>query len=107
MMHLLTQGYHKYMSDREVKLGDILQSEGAQMQWLYDLGDCYEFILTVKEIKTKEESSGKVQVLDGAIASPPEDSNGLEKGSGSCGYAKFLSEVREGQQRVESALQED
>jgi hypothetical protein len=92
MMHLQTHGIHTYISDRDVKLGDILQSEGAQMGWLYDLGDRYEFILTAKEIKMKEESTGKVEVLDGAFASPPEDSAGC-KGSGTFGYMKFLSEI--------------
>ncbi len=90
------RNYHGYvftdLSDRDAKLGDILQSVGAQMYWIYDLGDRYEFIITVKEIKKREESTGRVEVLDGAFAGPPEDSGGLE-GSGSRGYAEFLSDI--------------
>ena len=59
-----------------VTLGHLLKAEGDQIGFVYDLGDFWTHTLTVKQVVPLEESTGKVEVLDGALQCPPEDSNG-------------------------------
>ncbi|TFY78592.1 hypothetical protein EWM64_g5415 [Hericium alpestre] len=54
----------------------LLQAEGEEMMWRYDFGDIWDHMITLEEIAPASESTGKVAVLDGAGACPPEDGDG-------------------------------
>lgn len=73
------------LDDSGVHLAQVLFEEGMQLLYLYDLGDHWYHKITLESIKPKEESTGAVQLLEGALACPPEDSRGFG-GMGSDAY---------------------
>jgi hypothetical protein len=95
LMHISNRGVHKMAPDDQVCLADIISKEGAQMGWEYDFGDAFSHMITIIEIKSKEESTGKIQCIDGAKAGPPEDSAGYldDFTRGGRGYEEFLQEL--------------
>ncbi|KAI7838302.1 hypothetical protein COHA_007872 [Chlorella ohadii] len=90
MMHV-GMHYYAFVDQRPWHLADLLQEEGQHLSWTYDIGDKWRHMLTVVQILPEEESNGRVQVLEGAMACPPEDSKGLE-GMGPRSYQEFLDE---------------
>ncbi|KAK9802771.1 hypothetical protein WJX73_000857 [Symbiochloris irregularis] len=91
MMHSTLNGY-KCMPGKETKLAEVIQEPGTTMGYMYDLGDHWSHIITLVRVVPAEESAGRCLVLDGAMACPPEDSNGLE-GMGNRAYQPFLDKV--------------
>lgn len=67
-----------FISDKDIKIAQILKKVGDKMLYTYDLGDQWEHIIELQEIKSEAESLGKSKVIDGAMACPPEDSCGLK-----------------------------
>ena len=60
-----------------------MHREGDITTLVYDLGDCWCHRITLESIVSEDKSDGKVEVLAGEGACPPEDSNGFEgKGNG-------------------------
>jgi hypothetical protein len=114
MMHLPTNGW-LFINDRTVRLGQLLQKPGHDvlsfkvcpslfllsvcltqtntMNYKYDLGDGWLQMIELEEVVAAEQSNGAVVVLDGAMACPPEDSNGCE-GMGNRSYAKEVDKLR-------------
>jgi len=87
-MHLDSHGVFDMIDDTKFKLCDVFQKKGDSFRFTYDLGDLWEHFIVLDEIVPAEKSDGKVVVMEGANACPPEDSNGLEnKGNGSYGDA--------------------
>ncbi|KAK9796292.1 hypothetical protein WJX73_006901 [Symbiochloris irregularis] len=76
MMHMPLNGY-KTLPGEATKLAEMLQIPGTTMGYMYDMGDHWSHIITLVGILPAEESTGRCLVLDGAMACPPEDSNGL------------------------------
>ncbi|KAK9813589.1 hypothetical protein WJX73_008847 [Symbiochloris irregularis] len=91
MMHMPLNGY-KTLPGEATKLAEMLQIPGTTMGYMYDMGDHWSHIITLVGILPAEESTGRCLVLDGAMACPPEDSNGLGD-MGLQPYQKFLTKV--------------
>ena len=90
MMHLPMHGFLA-MESAEVRLDDALEaSKDKRLTYLYDLGDHWNHTITLVEVLPPEKSDGRCRVLDGAIACPPEDSNGCPD-KGNRGYDAFLA----------------
>ncbi|TFY68428.1 hypothetical protein EVG20_g3557 [Dentipellis fragilis] len=51
----------------------LLQDVGEGMIWTRDYGSHFTHVITVEDIAPVEESTGKVAIIDGAGACPPED----------------------------------
>mmetsp|Transcript_66681 Transcript_66681/g.134413 ORF Transcript_66681/g.134413 Transcript_66681/m.134413 type:complete len:444 (+) Transcript_66681:131-1462(+) len=88
-MHLSIHGVHHYAPDTSALVGDLLDVVGECLVLCYDLGDNFEHTITVEEVASEGASTGRMEVLDGANACPPEDSNGLP-GKGCHAYQEFL-----------------
>ena len=60
------------------QLAELLTDEpaGQKLLWSYDIGDNWFHVIEVEAVRPAAESSGRVEVLAGAGACPPEDSNG-------------------------------
>jgi hypothetical protein len=90
MMHMPRNG-HTFCSDKEIKLAELIQSPGDFLLYVYDLGDTFRHRLTLEAVAAPEDSTGALQLLEGAGACPPEDSIGLPemgcKGVCACVYA--------------------
>ena len=76
MMHLPLYGWG-YLNDLETKVSQLITSIGEFLLYDYDLGDHFMHRIIVEEIIGPTQSNGSMQLLDGAGACPPEDSNGL------------------------------
>lgn len=87
MMH--QHHYFAFLDERKWRLADLLQEPGQQVGWRYDLGDNWRHVITCVEVVPEGESTGRVAVLDGSCACPPEDSKGLE-GMGCASYQDCL-----------------
>jgi hypothetical protein len=79
---------YRFIDSSKVKLGQVIWKEGESLQYTYDLGDNFIHNLTVEKVIV--DGDGSVELLDGRMACPPEDSNGFD-GAGSCGYVEMLS----------------
>jgi len=75
MMHLYLSG-HAYIPDTKYTLANVLPGEGSSLGYCYDLGDHNMHEITVEQILPAAEYSGKVELLDGRGACPPEDGSG-------------------------------
>ncbi|KAI9207149.1 MM3350-like domain-containing protein [Polychytrium aggregatum] len=73
MMHIYMNG-HAFIDDRLYTLGHILDVEGSEMGFLYDLGDRFRHDIRLERIL--DSCDGQCKLLDGALACPPEDSKG-------------------------------
>lgn len=77
------------LDDRNVPLSLVLGAQvGEEVLYVYDLGDNWEHVLTVEEVR-EGAAVGTVLLIDGFGPCPPEDSNGLE-GKGSSSYKAFM-----------------
>lgn len=67
------------MDDKDVTLGQMVSQPGDRLSYTYDLGDCWQHMLTVEAVlSTSTLVGGKPRVLDGAKACPPEDTVGIQ-----------------------------
>lgn len=80
MMHMSTRGYHM-IDDTPYKMVDLIRHVGDQIGYNYDLGDYWAHAIEVEKIYDESESTGRVEVLDGGGACPPEDSVGCPEGA--------------------------
>ncbi len=87
MMHARMH-YLQVMDDRKVPLAALMRQKGDQCVYTYDLGDGWRHRLEVLDV-TSVEGGESVELLDGAGACPPEDSNGLSA-KGVEAYREFL-----------------
>lgn len=92
MMHLSHNGV-KWIRDEDYNLGHLL-AHGDSVGFMYDLGDHYDHLITLVGSSLPEDSKGKVDILDGAMACPPED------GKGNYCYQELLDEVLDAEGRV-------
>ncbi|KAK9828603.1 hypothetical protein WJX72_000990 [[Myrmecia] bisecta] len=90
MMHMHLSGY-KFLDDKQFRLAQLVQEAGQEFGYSYDLGDHWDHEVKVVQVLPVSESTGRCEVLDGAMACPPEDSNGFE-GMGLWDYQPFLDE---------------
>lgn len=72
--------------DKKVKIKDVLQKEGDNLPYEYDMGDGWKHTIVLEKI---EEGSSKVpRCLDGARSAPPEDCGGIR------GYEELIHHLR-------------
>jgi len=102
MMHQDGHGW-TFLDDRSYLLADLLQAQGEEAGYIYDLGDSWAHDIVVNEILPPESSDGKVVVLEGARACPPEDSCGI-KGMGNTAYAEALKKKKVNYVEASAAL---
>ena len=89
-MHLGLNGY-VCLDDSLYFLDDFLLMPQNTLYYIYDLGDHFEFSITLVSIKSPQESLGSCEILDGAMAPLPEDSVGFPDGyKGNNGYEMML-----------------
>lgn len=86
------------LDERKAYLNRLLAT-GDSMLYRYDLGDNWEHLVTVEEIRNDldNDPKGGAWVLDGARSGPPEDVGGPE------GYADFLEVLQEEPNSEEAA----
>ncbi|KAF8541179.1 MM3350-like domain-containing protein [Trichophaea hybrida] len=89
MMHLYLNG-HDYIPDTKYTLANVLPEEGSALGYCYDLGDHFMHEITVEKILPADEYTGKVELLDGRGACPPED------GCGNHTYQPLLEKIYAG-----------
>jgi hypothetical protein len=78
------------INDSKFTLGDILRNKRDLIYFTYDLGDNFEHVIQLIEIRTLENSNGKVELLGGEMAPLPEDSIGSPEYRGNRGYQDLL-----------------
>lgn len=84
-------------------LADLLSKPGDLLRYTYDLGDQFEHVITLEEIVPDDET---FELIDGALAGPPEDSNGCQD-KGTSGYYQLLRDVKQkGADAMTEALRE-
>ena len=89
MMHAQTH-FYAIGDDRKFPLASLINKVGDVCIYVYDLGDRFEHLIELVEIKAAGYSPAKnITIIDGKGACPPEDSNGLEDKS-NASYAEFL-----------------
>ena len=88
MMHKRNHG-HVFIDAETIKLGQLCWEKGDALGYVYDFGDQFTHHMTVTAFSEDENADGKVVVLSGANACPPEDSNGLD-GMGNAPYGKLV-----------------
>ena len=52
--------FFKLSDDAEVRVGDILKDKDSSAHFVYDLGDMWQFFISVDEVVPVEQSNGKV-----------------------------------------------
>jgi len=72
-------GANSLVDDRKVYLFDVLRVPGDRLRYMYDFGDRWQHVITLKEIRPCAENKPVVQLLAGRNASPPEDYGGCHK----------------------------
>ncbi|RPA81045.1 hypothetical protein BJ508DRAFT_376754 [Ascobolus immersus RN42] len=66
------RGY-EFLDDEKYSIAHVLTKEHSELGFHYDLGDFWPHNVTVEKILSSEESNGKVEILSGSGACPPED----------------------------------
>jgi hypothetical protein len=85
------------------RLADLVSKPGDQLRYTYDLGDQFIHVLTVEAVVPDDDT---FELFDGALAGPPEDSNGSEN-MGNRAYQKLLRDAKEkGVRAMTTALRE-
>ena len=80
-----------------------MSKPGDSLRYTYDLGDQFEHLLILEEIVPDDET---FELIDGALAGPPEDSNGCAD-KGTRGYYQLLRDVKQkGADAMTEALRE-
>jgi len=82
-MHIAQVGY-SYLPDDKYKLAHLFEKEGDQIGYLYDFGDKWYHHIEILKIYSPEESTGKIEIIDGKGMCPGENMNGNLQ------YAEFL-----------------
>jgi hypothetical protein len=72
--------------DKKVKIKDILQKEGDNLSYEYDLGDSWKHTIVLEKIENGISKS--IRCLDGAKAAPPEDCGGIH------GYQELIHHLK-------------
>ena len=62
----------------EVRFGELLQSEGDTLEYLYDYGDGWDLGIMVESVREAEEDDAPARATGGSRAAPPEDSGGRQ-----------------------------
>eukprot|EP01122_Echinamoeba_exundans_P004502 TRINITY_DN14558_c0_g1_i1.p1 TRINITY_DN14558_c0_g1~~TRINITY_DN14558_c0_g1_i1.p1 ORF type:complete len:219 (+),score=31.46 TRINITY_DN14558_c0_g1_i1:130-786(+) len=101
MMHLAMNGWW-YIDDSKGRLAGVCSEVGHWLRWTYDLGDSFEFRITVDAIRAPEDSNGEALVLDGAYGAIPEDFGSDHTRS----YPKFVEQYRTGKGKNSSEFRE-
>mmetsp|Transcript_21977 Transcript_21977/g.36662 ORF Transcript_21977/g.36662 Transcript_21977/m.36662 type:complete len:509 (-) Transcript_21977:60-1586(-) len=93
-MKHMTDFYVSSLPDTQTTLAQLVQAPGDELFYVYDLGDNWLHRLTVESVRAPREGgssggtdvvSGRVAVLGGDMACPPEDGFGLQR-SGPASY---------------------
>lgn len=71
---------------REVRLDELLVEPGDRLDYVYDVGDCWEHVLRLEAVLERQPDRPWVRCTDGRRAAPPEDCGGLG------GYQEALAE---------------
>lgn len=88
MCHLNARHVWEMVDDERLRVCDVLQREGEDVEYVYDLGDWWRHTISVKKILEVGQSSGKVRVLGGTGFWLPEN------GCGNFLYNEFLNKFR-------------
>ncbi|MDD3012907.1 MAG: plasmid pRiA4b ORF-3 family protein [Candidatus Gastranaerophilales bacterium] len=96
----------KEIKANKAKLSDFIEKKSQKFSYMYDMGDSWEHILTVKKIFEAEDTENFPVVIDGERACPPEDCGGV------WGYEEILEILKdpehpEYEERIEEWLGED
>lgn len=65
------------IDDSQLVVADFWRQIGDAAEFVYDLGDTFRFRIVLEEMASPEESTGRVRLVGGAMAAPPENSSGL------------------------------
>ena len=97
-LYLFKIGSNEYMEDPEEEglfepgdyhLCDLVKNEGDKFEYVYDFGDSWEHLITVKKISNPKRSlKSRVVCWDGARACPAEDVGGIP------GYFEFCAVIK-------------
>ncbi|RPA79985.1 hypothetical protein BJ508DRAFT_377369 [Ascobolus immersus RN42] len=104
LSHLHCHGQY-FIDDDKYTLAHILVDEKSELGYNYDLGDFWRHNITVEKILPAEESNGKVELLSGSGACPPEDGSLPERWQKT--YDKLMNSNLRGpeiQKKVKDAL---
>ncbi|KAJ3301737.1 hypothetical protein HDU76_005653 [Blyttiomyces sp. JEL0837] len=82
----------KFIDSVTTTLGSLMWKVGDEIGYEYDLGDHFMHKITLERVIPASESDGRVELMDGQGACPPEDSNGFENHKGSLGYAELMDD---------------
>ncbi|KAJ7610451.1 MM3350-like domain-containing protein [Roridomyces roridus] len=77
MMHIDNSGY-AFLSEDDYCLAHMMAKVGDAIGYEYDIGDHFRHEIEVEKILLLDESSGRVQILDGSGICPAENSKGNE-----------------------------
>lgn len=61
----------------EVRLGELLQTEGDTLEYLYDYGDGWDLGIVIDSVREAEADDAPARAVGGRRAAPPEDFGGL------------------------------
>ena len=79
------------ISERKIRLQDVLRKPRDRMRYQYDFGDSWEHDVLLEAVLPAGTEAQPPRVLDGKGACPPEDVGGI------WGYAEFLEAIRDPQ----------
>lgn len=86
-MEGLDLGGTRIYSDRNVRLGALIDRGVERFIYRYDFGDDWEHVITVEEVRESEPGVEYPIMVEGARAAPPEDCGGWP------GFAAFLEDL--------------
>jgi len=88
------------LSERRVRLGDVIDAPGFKFIYEYDFGDSWRHDILVEDILPPEAGAHYPVCLAGKRACPPEDCGGIG------GHAHFLEAIRDPQHEEHDELVE-
>lgn len=79
----------EYTDYSDIKIGDLLKSEGDAMAYTYDFGDDWKHVVSIKKIMPFDENKSLPECVEGENSCPPEDCGGLH------GYRDMLKIIKD------------
>ena len=99
-MHIGLHGY-VCLDDSLYTLDDLLLMPQNKLYFIYDLGDHFEYTITLNSIKSPVDSLGGCEVIDGFMGLIPEDSVGFPNNEkGNHGYQLMLEQYTNGNKKA-------
>ncbi len=70
-------GGPRILSDKKIRIADVLPRKGSKAIYTYDLGDNWEHAVVVEKISPADSGLDYPACIAGALAGPPEDCGGV------------------------------